>query len=117
MAESPGVSEATVFGVVVGEAEGKAGMASLVVGPDFDLAKLSEHIDHELPSYARPLFLRIQKDISTTGTFKYLKTDLEADGFDTRKTRDPIWFRDPQAGWVRLNAKVRDRIMSGEIKL
>ena len=117
LAEAPGVREATVYGVVVGDAEGKAGMASLVVGPDFDLAKLSEHIDHELPSYARPLFLRIQKDIATTGTFKYRKTDLEADGFDTRKTRDPIWFRDPQAGWVRVNAKLRDRITSGEIKL
>jgi fatty-acyl-CoA synthase len=117
LAEAPGVLEATVYGVAMGDAEGKAGMASLVVGSDFDLVKLTEHIDHELPSYARPLFLRIQKDIATTGTFKYRKTDLEADGFDTRKTRDPIWFRDPQAGWVRVNGKLRDKIVSGEIKL
>ena len=111
------MKEATVYGVVVGDLTARAGMASLVVGPDFDLAKLSEHIDHELPAYARPLFLRLQPDIATTGTFKYRKIDLVADGFDTRKTRDPIWFRDPQAGWVRVNAKLRDRIMSGEIKL
>jgi fatty-acyl-CoA synthase len=117
LAEAPGVLEATVFGVEVAETEGKAGMAALVVGEDFDLEKLSEHIDHELPSYARPVFLRIQKDLATTGTFKYTKTELEADGYDTRRTRDPIWFRDPKSGWVRMNARVREKLVSGEMKV
>ncbi len=117
LAEAPGVLEATVYGVVVGEAEGKAGMASLVVGPEFDLARVSEHIDHELPPYARPLFIRIQKDLSTTGTFKYRKSDLEADGFDTRKTRDPIWFNDPKAGWVKMTARLREKLEAGDVRL
>jgi fatty-acyl-CoA synthase len=117
LATAPGVKEVTVYGVPVGGAEGKAGMASLVVDGDFDLNRLSDHIDHELPTYARPLFVRLQKDLSTTGTFKYRKTDLEADGYDTRKSRDPIWFNDPTAGWTKMTARLRDRISSGDVRL
>jgi fatty-acyl-CoA synthase len=117
LAEAPGVLEATVYGVPVGDAEGKAGMASLVVDTDFDMTQLASHIDHELPSYARPLFVRLQKDLATTGTFKYRKVDLEADGFDTRRTRDPIWFRDVNGGWAKVTARLRDKLLAGEVKI
>jgi hypothetical protein len=39
----------------------------------------------QLPSYARPVFVRIAKTLETTGTFKYRKVDLVADGFDPDK--------------------------------
>ena len=32
-----------------------------------DLTKLSQHLKKELPSYARPLFIRLMKDIEYTG--------------------------------------------------
>lgn len=40
-----------------------------IADPDrsLDLAKLSSHLDDALPSYARPLFLRILNDIEITG--------------------------------------------------
>ncbi len=42
--------------------EGRAGMAAVIVRPEFtfDGKKLFNHVLKELPSYARPLFIRLQ---------------------------------------------------------
>jgi fatty-acyl-CoA synthase len=117
LSAAPGVREANVYGVEVPGADGRAGMAAIVVGPDFDPAALSRHLDAELPAYARPLFLRIQPEIQTTGTFKYRKADLVADGFDPARVPDPLYFRDPQTGYVPLDAALHARIVSGDIRL
>jgi fatty-acyl-CoA synthase len=116
LAGAPGVQEVTVYGVPVADLEGKAGMASLVVGEGFDIEALARHIDNELPSYARPVFVRLQKDLSTTGTFKYRKIDLMQDGFDPRKTKDPIYYRDPDKGFVKITARNLPRIESGAVR-
>jgi fatty-acyl-CoA synthase len=117
LAGVPGVREVAVFGVPVGSLEGKAGMASLVVDGGFDIQKLSEHVDHELPAYARPLFVRLQQDLETTGTFKYRKIELAKAGFDPSGTKDPIWFRDPDKGWVRVTARNYAKIAAGDSRL
>ena len=56
----PGIIEATVYGVAVPGTEGAAGMAALVVDGAFDFSQLRKHLARVLPSYARPLFLRIR---------------------------------------------------------
>ena len=114
---APGVQEANVYGVEVPGAEGRAGMAALVVGSAFDPAALARHLDAELPAYARPLFLRIQPAIETTGTFKYRKADLVADGFDPSRVLDPVLFKDPQLGYVLLDSGLHARIITGAIRL
>lgn len=65
---------ATVYGIAVPKNEGKAGMAALVV----DLSNMTEEHERELvdrlyqeftsnlPTYARPLFLRLCKQIEMT---------------------------------------------------
>ncbi len=53
----PGVKEANVYGVRVPGADGRAGMAALVVEETIDLNGLHKHLERELPAYARPLFL------------------------------------------------------------
>ena len=40
---------------------------------DLDLASFSAHVCNGLPAYARPVFLRIQRELDTTGTFKLVK--------------------------------------------
>ena len=40
----------------------------------------------QLPSYARPLFLRIQPEMDITSTFKHKKTELQKEGFDPSVT-------------------------------
>ncbi len=108
-----GVKEANVYGVPVGELDGKAGMASLVVGPEFEIGGLAEYVDRELPAYARPIFVRLQPEIETTGTFKYRKIDLVKEGFDPAHTKDPLYFRDPAKGYVKLTKAVHAKILAG----
>jgi fatty-acyl-CoA synthase len=112
-----GVQEVNVYGVKVGDLDGKAGMAALVTAEDFDMAAFSKHVDEHLASYARPLFVRLQKAIETTGTFKYRKIDLVNDGFDPTKTKDPLYFRDPVKGYVKITKPMYAKIEAGAFKL
>ena len=113
-----GVREANVYGVEVPGQEGRAGMATLVVEDDFDVASLYAHLEEELPGYARPLFLRIAPEMETTGTFKHRKVDLVEQGFDPARVSDPLWFRDAEAkAFVPLSAEVHERLQLGEARL
>lgn len=89
-----GLLETTVYGVPVGQLEGKAGMVALVVTDGFDLQRFAAHVDRCLPAFARPVFVRLLQDLETTGTFKYRKVDLVRDGFDPDKTEDPLFVRE-----------------------
>ncbi|MGE0047306.1 MAG: long-chain-acyl-CoA synthetase, partial [Hyphomonadaceae bacterium] len=118
LAQYPGVTEANVYGVKVPNADGRAGMAALSVDQHFKLEGLHEYVRRQLPSYARPIFLRIQPTIETTGTFKYRKVDLVRDSFDPAKTSDPLYLDDPAANaYVALDAAKFAAIESGAIKL
>ncbi|NQX94225.1 MAG: long-chain-acyl-CoA synthetase [Erythrobacter sp.] len=114
----PGVELANAYGVAVPGADGRAGMVAMTVGDDFDMAGLAEHCHAHLPSYAVPLFLRIQPQAETTGTFKFRKVELVKEGFDTSLTEDPIWFLEPHANaYVRMDESHADRIAAGEYRL
>ena len=79
-------------------ADGRAGMVALVIDPaTFDLAVAHRFISEHLPSYARPLFLRIRGEIEVTATFKQKKFDLVREAFDPGETSDAIYFNDPRA--------------------
>lgn len=113
----PGVKEANVYGVTVPGAEGRAGMAQIVVGDDFDIKALAAHVDAELPVAARPLFVRLQKEIETTGTFKYRKVDLVEAGFDPERTKVATYYKNPKTGYVKITKAFMDKLASGEIKV
>jgi len=117
LSDIPGVKEANVYGVAVPEADGRAGMASVVTGPDFDLKTFETQSEASLPAYAQPLFLRLQPEIEITGTFKYRKTDLVEEGFDPTKVKEPLYFRVPGEGYKPLDAAMYKRIKAGEFKL
>ncbi len=114
----PGVRDANVYGVEVAGHEGNAGMAALVVEDHFDLAGLRAHIDGQLPAYARPIFLRIKREIEVTGTFKQKKVELRKEGFDPQHISDNLYFSDPETGSFRkLDAALHERIQAGEFRL
>jgi fatty-acyl-CoA synthase len=114
----PGVDEANVYGVKIDRLDGRAGMAAITPGPDFRLQGLRDFIARELPAYARPIFIRLQPAIETTGTFKYRKVDLVRDGFDPAKIELPLFFDDPEAGaYVPIDAALHARIQAGAYKL
>jgi fatty-acyl-CoA synthase len=117
LSEIPGVKEANVYGVAVPGTDGRAGMASLVTGPEFDLAAFQARTEEALPPYAQPIFLRLQPEIETTGTFKYRKMDLVEDGFDPDRIEEPLYFKEPGGGYTPLDADLRARITAGDFKL
>ncbi|CAG2122336.1 unnamed protein product, partial [Medioppia subpectinata] len=74
--------DCTVFGVTVGQSEGKAGMAVINANPnEIDLQELAQQLSRRLPSYAIPLFIKLTADIEVTGTFKLIKYKLQNMGF------------------------------------
>jgi len=112
-----GVKEANVYGVAVAGAEGRAGMAGLVVDPEFDIKAFGDRVARELPAYAQPLFVRILPALDTTGTFKTRKMDLIADGFDPGKIKGPLFFKDAKKGYLKITKGVFDKITAGTVKL
>ncbi|MEI9965560.1 MAG: hypothetical protein WDM92_13720 [Caulobacteraceae bacterium] len=113
----PGVHEVSVYGVQVPGYDGRAGMASLVVGPEFDPKALAAYVEQELPGYAQPLFLRLEAAIEVTGTFKHRKVDLVAEGFDPDQVRSPLYYKSPGKGYVKLSKATYAKIAAGEVRL
>ncbi|MGH7654394.1 MAG: long-chain-acyl-CoA synthetase [Gemmatimonadaceae bacterium] len=113
-----GVVEAIVYGVAIPGAEGRAGMAAVVAGAEFDPGAFSRHLAERLPEYARPIFLRFRSAIEMTSTFKPRKLDLMRDGYDPSRTADALWFSDRAAGtFARIDQALFERINTGAIRL
>ncbi|MEQ1489234.1 MAG: long-chain-acyl-CoA synthetase, partial [Terricaulis sp.] len=114
----PGVDEANVYGVKIGKLDGRAGMAAITPGEGFKIEGLRDYLVHELPSYARPLFIRIAPAIETTGTFKYRKVDLVRDGFDPAKIEQALYFDQPEAfAYKPITPELYTQIQNGAFKL
>ncbi|XP_015175020.1 PREDICTED: long-chain fatty acid transport protein 4-like [Polistes dominula] len=112
-----GYRDAIVYGVQIPGLEGKAGMAA-IVDPEnlIDFKALAEGLDKALPSYARPIFLRIVKEIEMTTTFKLKKINLQKEGFDPNKIQDKLYFRSDK-GYVEVTPELYQQIISGNIRL
>jgi fatty-acyl-CoA synthase len=114
----PGVEDAAVYGVPVANADGRAGMAALVVSADFELAALHRLVGERLPAYARPLFVRLVPAIELTGTFKLRKQELAAQGYDPARVRGALYLDDSQSGaYVTLDAALYARLAAGQLRL
>jgi fatty-acyl-CoA synthase len=113
-----GVKEANVYGVAVPGTDGRAGMAALVVeGGKLDLDAFKAHVEKNLPSYSRPIFLRLQPEIEVTGTFKHRKVELVKEGFDPNLIKEPLFFMEPvHAKYVPLTPDLYARIKAGELR-
>ncbi|MFX7636702.1 long-chain-acyl-CoA synthetase, partial [Acinetobacter baumannii] len=85
--------DAVVYGVEIPGTNGRCGMAALRLadGVELDRDALAAHLDRELPAYATPVFLRLLREVETTGTFKYKKTDLKRDAYDPARVSDKLF--------------------------
>lgn len=118
IAACTGVIDASVYGVTVPHAEGRAGMAALVVDDHFDLATLRRHMADRLPAYACPVFVRIRPALDITETFKQKKQELVREGFDPALTSDPLYFNDVAAdAFVPIDAALAARLQAGSVRL
>jgi fatty-acyl-CoA synthase len=113
-----GISEANVYGVRVPGYEGRAGMAALVVTPEFDVSQLAEQLKGNLADYARPVFLRLLPQMEITGTFKQRKVDLAKEGFDPARIDMPLYVLDSRTlRYEPLDEAGYADIVSGQLKL
>jgi citronellyl-CoA synthetase len=116
--QHPQVEICNVYGVEVPNADGRAGMAAIVlkdVVETLDLDDFYAFVTRELPAYARPVFIRVERDMDMTGTFKLVKGDLRKEGYDVRKITDPVYVMKPGTGkYERLNEAYLDVIMAGK---
>ena len=107
-----------VYGVEIPKADGRAGMASLVLteGLDtLDIESFSNHVNEHLPAYARPVFLRIQSEMDTTGTFKMVKGELRKEGYDLDQVNDLIFILKPRSDtYVRLTEDFAAILKAGD---
>ncbi len=116
---APGISEANVYGVTVPGADGRAGMAAVVLDPGaaFDPASFYEYAER-LPPYARPLFVRVVDAMDVTGTLKQRKLELQRLGFAPGADGRPAYVRDDgRRTYVPLTAELDAQIRAGTLRL
>ena len=112
------IAEAVVYGVEIPNTNGRAGMAAitLVDGEELNEADLSAMVNvfkKCLPSYAIPVFLRVQAKVETTGTFKYQKNKLKEGAFNPAKTSERLLVLLPGAtAYCDVNAEIFNNIQS-----
>ncbi|XP_037297680.1 long-chain fatty acid transport protein 4 [Manduca sexta] len=112
--------DAVVYGVLVPNSEGRAGMCGIVdVDGTLDLDKVYEDLAKNLPAYARPVFMRIMNSVDMTGTFKMKKTDLQKEGFDPSLVKnDKLYYLDLKQGrYQPLGPEEYKKILSGDIRI
>ena len=89
----------------------------LLEGEVIDWAKLGAFVCENLPSYARPYFIRVRDTIDATNSFKQVKTQLQREGFDPNVIKDPLYFLHPEKNvYVELTPELYEKIVSHEIK-
>jgi acyl-CoA synthetase (AMP-forming)/AMP-acid ligase II len=124
------VAETNVYGVLVPNADGRAGCAAIVPtdetlngGKGLDLAALAAHCLASLPRYAVPLFLRVTKSLEYTGTHKLQKQKLRSEGIDLdviKRTSgdDQMYWLPPGSGaYVPFTEKDLQELKAGKVRL
>ncbi|MGJ0392154.1 MAG: long-chain-acyl-CoA synthetase [Methylocystis sp.] len=118
IAAFPGVLDVTVYGVEAPGRDGRAGMAAIVVDDSFRISGLYPHLAAQLPTYARPLFLRLAGSLQATETFKHRKRELAAEGFDPRKMTDAVFFASSERPiYAALDLALYEEILAGAVAL
>lgn len=128
--------------------EGKAGMAAIAhTGAGLDLDEFLSAVQKHLPSYARPVFLRLMPSVDTTGeaaiqglkhaskraeiqtfffptpfflsgTFKIQKIRLQKESFKPQRTGEEIYFLNSRAGrYEAVDDELCKAIVEGNVSL
>src|SRR5579871_1912761 len=112
-----GVTDAVVYSVLVPGADGRAGMAALVVDDRFGLEVFADCLASWLPPYAHPLFLRIRSALEATETFKMKKHELMREAFDPTQITEPLYYRGISGRYFPLDQVSFAQIVSGALRL
>ena len=81
-----------------------------------DVKTLASKLEKSLPTYARPVFIRIFDKCEITGTFKIKKNVLQKDGFDPFRIKDKLYFHSGKE-YVPLTSQIYQDIMNGRVRI
>lgn len=118
LSEYEKIAEAVVYGVEIPHTNGRAGMAAITLAGgaalnEADCGKMAAEFRKCLPAYAVPLFLRVQQQAETTGTFKYQKSKLKEQAFNPNATDERLLVLLPNSGaYCDLTAEIFDNIQA-----
>jgi hypothetical protein len=71
-----------------------------------------------LPGFARPVFIRLCRDLAVTGTFKHQKHALVRQGFEPSGIEDAIYVNGAgAASYAPLDTARHAAILSGALRL
>ena len=85
---------------------------------EVQLEAISKQVNDLLPFYARPRFLRLQKEFSMTSTFKQQKMTLIQEGFDVTSVNDLVYFYNSTTQTYKmLDQATFLQIMAGKVPL
>lgn len=101
------IDQVAVYGVKMPNADGRAGMAAVCLKEraPFDSESISALVREKLPSYARPLFVRVMAGFQTTGTHKIQKAQLKKEGYEITDSSDPVYEWDSKRNLYSLRDK------------
>ncbi|XP_076849877.1 long-chain fatty acid transport protein 2-like [Brachyhypopomus gauderio] len=114
------IEEANVYGVKVPGHEGRIGMAAVRLreGTAFESSVMYQHVETYLPAYSRPRFIRIQRVLDITGTFKQMKVKLAEEGFNPKTIKDQLYFLDDKKKtYVTMTEDIFRSISDGRLRL
>ena len=70
-----------------------------------------------MPSYQRPIFIRVQPDMEVTGTFKHRKVELVKEGYEISKFSEKLYFYSKSdKDYIPVTQAMVDDINSGKLK-
>ena len=113
---APGVLETNVYGVEIPGSDGRAGMASVNIDPDFSIEAFARFANENLASYQRPIFVRVQREMELTVTLKHQKVGYRRDGYDPSKVRDPLYLLEAET-CTPIDADLYASIQDGRHKI
>jgi acyl-CoA synthetase (AMP-forming)/AMP-acid ligase II len=116
----PGIQEANIYGALVPNHDGRAGMAAIVLkeGHTIDFGHLFEYLRKKLPKYAIPVFIRFVPSMEMTGTFKQQKVEFRKQGIDLSKIpeSDPLFFLQGST-YIPFTVNEFAKVDTGKVKL
>ncbi len=108
-----------VYGVVIPNTEGKAGMAAIKLNPSikFEIDDFSRFIVEVLPGYSIPRFFRLCDELETTGPEKIKKTDLRKEAYNIKIIKDPLFFwNSNKKQYMPLDNSAYQKIKEGKLR-
>jgi citronellyl-CoA synthetase len=114
----PQVKFSNVYGVEVPGADGRAGMVSITLNDDvaeLNVEDFAKFVQDALPTYAVPVFIRVDAEIDVTGTFKMLKGELRQQGFNTENIDGPVFvMKNGEKSYSPMDQDYLEKIKNAE---